>query len=42
MLKTNLIAAAAIAILAPGSTPSSAAMMGCPGANMMGMMKSGM
>jgi hypothetical protein len=35
MVKTNLIAAAAIAALALASSPSNAAMMGCSGANMM-------
>jgi hypothetical protein len=35
MVKTNLIAAAAIGILAMASTPSNAAMMGCSGDNMM-------
>jgi hypothetical protein len=35
MIKTNLIAAAVIAVLALASSPSSAAMMGCSGDNMM-------
>jgi hypothetical protein len=35
MIKTNLIAAAAIATLALGAMPASAAMMGCSGDNMM-------
>jgi hypothetical protein len=35
MIKTNLIAVAAIAMLAFAASPSSAAMMGCSGANMM-------
>jgi len=35
MLKTNLFAAAALVAAALASTPSSAAMMGCSGENMM-------